>query len=94
MGSEVMSNKGRKNSKYKVTMQDIRAAAKRLKNWGRWGKDDEIGTLNYITPEDEEVLARRGLLDSYIHCDVTAEPDRLEEVRTILEDRFEIGDAG
>jgi len=20
-------------------------------NWGRWGKDDEKGTLNYITPE-------------------------------------------
>jgi hypothetical protein len=22
-----------------------------LSNWGRWGKDDEIGTLNLITPE-------------------------------------------
>ena len=22
-----------------------------LKNWNRWGKDDEKGTLNYITPE-------------------------------------------
>jgi kynurenine formamidase len=24
---------------------------KRLSNWGRWGADDEIGTLNFITPE-------------------------------------------
>ncbi len=23
----------------------------RCSNWGRWGPDDEIGTLNYITPE-------------------------------------------
>src|SRR5260370_12700731 len=24
---------------------------KELSNWGRWGDDDEIGTLNFITPE-------------------------------------------
>lgn len=24
---------------------------KELSNWGRWGADDEIGTLNFITPE-------------------------------------------
>ncbi len=24
---------------------------KELSNWGRWGEDDEIGTLNFITPE-------------------------------------------
>lgn len=34
----------------KLTMKDIRAAAKRLSNWGRWGKDDEIGTLNLVEP--------------------------------------------
>jgi hypothetical protein len=25
--------------------------AKRVNNWGRWGDDDEIGTLNLITDE-------------------------------------------
>ncbi len=24
---------------------------KELRNWGRWGDDDEVGTLNFITPE-------------------------------------------
>ena len=24
---------------------------KRLSNWGRWGDEDEIGTLNFVTPE-------------------------------------------
>jgi kynurenine formamidase len=24
---------------------------KKLSNWGRWGDDDEIGTLNFVTPE-------------------------------------------
>src|SRR5579859_4117988 len=36
----------------KLTMADIHAAADRLKNWGRWGANDEIGTLNYTSPED------------------------------------------
>jgi hypothetical protein len=28
-----------------------------VKNWGRWGPDDERGTLNYLTPA--EVAAAR-----------------------------------
>ena len=42
----------------KLTMDDIRAAAERLKNWGRWGDHDEIGTLNYTRPEDIVAAAR------------------------------------
>jgi kynurenine formamidase len=30
---------------------EFRDIAKRVNNWGRWGTDDEIGTLNLITPE-------------------------------------------
>ena len=35
-------------------------AAEQLKNWGRWGKDDQIGTLNHIRPED--IVAAAGLI--------------------------------
>jgi kynurenine formamidase len=42
----------------KLTMADIRAAAERLSNWGRWGAEDEIGTLNHIRPEDIVAAAR------------------------------------
>ena len=42
----------------KVTLKDINAAAERLKNWGRWGADDEIGTLNNISPRDIVNAAR------------------------------------
>ena len=42
----------------KLTMQDIRDAAERLKNWGRWGANDEIGTLNFTQPEDVIAAAR------------------------------------
>ncbi|HUB96127.1 MAG TPA: cyclase family protein [Stellaceae bacterium] len=42
----------------KLTMADIRAAADRLKNWGRFGAADEIGTLNFTTPADIVAAAR------------------------------------
>ena len=32
-------------------MEDFRSIGKRLSNWGRWGPDDERGTVNLITPE-------------------------------------------
>ena len=35
-----------------VTLAAIEAMAARVKNWGKWGPDDEIGTLNYVKPAD------------------------------------------
>ena len=34
-----------------TTDERIQQAAKKYRNWGKWGKDDQLGTLNYITPE-------------------------------------------
>ncbi len=42
----------------KFTRQDLRNAAETYKNWGKWGANDEIGTLNYTTPEDIIAAAR------------------------------------
>src|SRR6202046_3112164 len=42
----------------KVTRDDLRAAAEKYKNWGKWGPEDEIGTLNYTSPEDIVAAAR------------------------------------
>ncbi len=36
----------------KVGKKAIAEATEKLKNWGRWGKDDQVGTLNHVTPED------------------------------------------
>ena len=33
------------------TPEEYAAYPKRFSNWGRWGPDDELGTLNHITPE-------------------------------------------
>src|SRR5882757_9824920 len=36
----------------KVDRAAIDEATKKLSNWGRWGADDQIGTLNNVTPQD------------------------------------------
>jgi len=33
-------------------IETVRALAERCSNWGRWGPDDELGTLNHIRAED------------------------------------------
>src|SRR5438874_11574602 len=42
----------------KYTRQDLRDAAEKYKNWGKWGPNDEIGTLNYTQPEDIVAASR------------------------------------
>ncbi|MCW2716713.1 cyclase family protein [Pseudonocardia sp.] len=44
------------------THADVHTLAKRLSNWGRWGSDDEIGTLNQVTPQ--RVVEAAGLVRS------------------------------
>ena len=34
-----------------MSIEKLRELATAVRNWGRWGPDDEIGTLNYITPQ-------------------------------------------
>jgi kynurenine formamidase len=42
----------------KVSKQAIHEAAEKLSNWGRWGEDDEIGTLNNVGPEEIVAAAK------------------------------------
>lgn len=34
-----------------TTTEEFTALARRVNNWGRWGDDDELGTLNLVTDE-------------------------------------------
>jgi kynurenine formamidase len=40
-----------------ATKADVEALVKELSNWGRWGKDDQLGALNLITPEKRKQAA-------------------------------------
>ena len=50
-----------------------------LSNWGRWGKDDQLGALNYITPakrREAMALAKDGIVISLEQpIKVVAKPD-------------------
>lgn len=41
-----------------MTSQDVEHLVKELSNWGRWGKDDQLGTLNLITAEKRQEAAK------------------------------------
>ncbi|MFB8267603.1 cyclase family protein [Streptomyces sp. NPDC055955] len=60
-----------------MTDEELLALAKRVCNQGRWGEDDELGTLNYITPQKRRAaaaLVRSGESLS-IARDLTTAPD-------------------
>lgn len=39
------------------TVEEYRAYKERFSNWGRWGVDDQLGTLNFITDEVRRAAA-------------------------------------
>ena len=46
-----------------VTRELMHEYATKLKNWGKWGPDDDVGALNYITPQailDAVRLVKKG----------------------------------
>jgi kynurenine formamidase len=45
-----------------VSIEEFEQIFEQVKNWGRWGADDQLGTLNFITPE--HVRAAAGLVQS------------------------------
>ncbi len=47
-------------AKEEMNVETVRALAKKLRNWGRWGADDELGTLNFI--DADKVVAAAGLV--------------------------------
>jgi hypothetical protein len=46
-----------------ITADTVREWGRRYSNWGRWGAEDELGALNFITPQrilTATALPRRG----------------------------------
>jgi kynurenine formamidase len=63
----------------RATRADVDRWMKELSNWGRWGKDDQKGTFNLITPavrQHAAALVRAGISVSLARTDSTeAAPD-------------------
>jgi kynurenine formamidase len=60
----------------KPTEQEVLAYFDQVNNWGRWGKDDEIGTINFITAEKIAQAARLVTEGQTVSCarPIIAEP--------------------
>lgn len=52
----------------RTNRDDVLKMMQSLSNWGRWGKDDQLGALNLITPEKRKeaaALVKEGLSISW-----------------------------
>lgn len=59
-----MPNKHAMSDAAKPDEAEVLGYFESLSNWGRWGPDDELGTLNYVTPSKRAAaadLAREGV---------------------------------
>jgi kynurenine formamidase len=75
--SVAVQPQGRAGS-HTVTDADYERWKKELSNWGRWGKDDELGALNLITPAKRKqaaALVREGFAVS-----LAADPDTVKAI--------------
>src|SRR6185437_4042985 len=42
----------------RLSAAEVKELFEKLSNWGRWGKDDERGALNFITPQKRTAAGR------------------------------------
>jgi|SRR5579875_1611131 kynurenine formamidase len=67
-----------------VSLEEFDEIFEKVKNWGRWGPQDELGTLNYITPDTVRAaaaLVRSGRqVTMALPMNKTAGPDNPEPV--------------
>src|SRR4051812_17023175 len=61
-----------------VTDAEYARWKKDLSNWGRWGKDDEIGALNLITPAKRKQAA--ALVKDGVSVSLSADADTVQAV--------------
>lgn len=58
------------NPAHHMTKEDVDKLMTELSNWGRWGKEDQLGTLNLITPAKRKEAAgmvKEGIAVSLAH---------------------------
>ena len=62
-----------------ISIDEFDSLFEKVKNWNRWGPDDEIGALNYITPDKTRAaaaLVKSGIsVPMSIPVNTAAEPD-------------------
>jgi kynurenine formamidase len=65
-------------SSHTVTRAQYEQWKKDLSNWGRWGKDDQIGTMNLVTPAKRKAAA--ALVKEGFSVSLAADPDTTKAI--------------
>ena len=73
VGSATLSSQTGGSAAHAVTQEQYERWKKELSNWGRWGKDDEIGALNLITPAKRRQAA--ALVKEGVSVSLASDPD-------------------
>lgn len=75
-----------------MTQEDFRSMGRRLSNWGRWGPEDEQGTMNLITPDHivaaSRLIRKGNVFDLSIPLDARGPQngsDRINPIRLMTE---------
>src|SRR5260370_3921341 len=78
----------------RVTREQVEKWMTEISNWGRWGKDDQRGTLNLITPEKRRQavrLVRDGISVSLAH---TLDKEKFPDNRRPIGQQMTLDDGG
>lgn len=73
-GTEPLLGPGPSAARYPRNAEEFDQMFKQVSNWGRWGKDDQLGAANLITPAKRKqalALAKMGLSVSLAHNPLT-----------------------
>ena len=73
-----VADRAQSDAKKKLTKSDIDGMMKSLSNWGRWGKEDQRGALNLITPKKRQqavALVKEGVTISLARKVIKEEVD-------------------
>ena len=65
------------------TEEEVLGYMTSLSNWGRWGTDDELGTLNLITPEKRAQAGRLVREGISVSCSRLIVPENAPDVTSI-----------
>ena len=60
-----------------ISKDDFEKMMTDLSNWGRWGKDDQLGTVNLITPAKRKAAAK--LVTEGVSVSLSRDTDSVRE---------------
>src|ERR1043166_1897302 len=74
----IVAQSGAPAASHEVSPAEYERWKKELSNWGRWGKDDQIGALNLITPAKRKQAA--ALVKEGVSVSMAADADTVKAV--------------